>query len=232
MILKNILKEKISNMKKLSKLFDWTVESILTAKNEEEAKMKAYFEFETIVDRTACFDSFSYKIKKLRLKKVEETLAKKINKDLKYVRQLLIETYYNVHPPYFENIEIEGYERPKNVIKEEKPMPVPQKIAETEYVTGYVLPNGIFYGCSFEGHLELCQDLRKLGLLKTEEPYGEPDDLRWLKVSDLRILKFYFLGTMSDLTNEQKEFIAVAKDRNYKILGRKEMIFNDKKFYE
>lgn len=231
--MKNILLKKILSMKSLSKMFDWSVDSILLAKDDEDAKMKAYSEFETIVDRTACFDSFSYKIKKLRLKKVEKTLANKIGKDLKYVHRLLIETYYKVHPQHFEDIEIEGYERPKYIEKTKKPIPIPQFLDKTEFVAGYVLPDGTFYGCPFEGHIDLCYDLKKIGLLKEDDPYGEPDELGWLKVSDLRILKFYFYGSIIDLSNDQKYFIEKVKKLHYKKLGKKEaLFFNEKKIYE
>lgn len=209
---------------KLGKTFDWDCSTIDFSKNLEEAKKNAYYEFETVANRTAVFDHFSERVKIHRFEQVIRSLDKKIKKGFDYSKELLLQTYYKLHPDYIE-IEIEGYERPIGTLKK-KPFPKPENLEDTQCVAGYVFQDGTFYGCHYEGHTSLCSDFLEMGLLKDKnDPYYEADRVGWLKVSDLRFLKFRFnFGHGHRPTEKQREFVERAKKK----IGSNVLFLNDK----
>ena len=211
-------------MKQLSKTFDWNVTDILEAKSVKESWEKAYTSFEHLIKYTACFDSFSEKVKIHRLAQIERTYADKIGITPELAKNKLLNEFFKNTPKYYD-VGVEGYERED---LEEPPLPVSEEVEKTSTRAGYVLPDGTFYGCHFEGHYDLCNDLVRLGTIpKTIEShlvYAYPEDNGWLKVSELQRLKFKFDFSSVKATSKQDEFV----QRAMKLFTKNNFDLNDK----
>jgi len=213
---------------KLGKTFDWNVEDILDALNPKDAFEKACVSFSHLAKCTACFDSFSHKVKLHRFTQVVEAYADRVEISAEKAKSKLLEYFYSVEPDYY-SIEVEGYER---VDVKEAPLPVPEDVMTTTQRAGYVTPEGIFFGCCLEGHYDLCADLVKLGMIpKNIEPhnlYAYPDDMGWLKVSELSRLVFKFNFYDKEPTLQQREFIQKAMERHsaksFELNGKKNVL--------
>lgn len=199
-------------MKKLSKMFDWDVKDILEA-DQGEVFEKASASFSQVIKFTSHFDSFSEKVKYHRLACVEEALAEKLDIPQEEAKEMLLKKFFQDTPDYYD-IRLEGYERPD--LKPE-PLPEPEEVETTDKCAGYVTPEGLFFGCYLEGHIDLCFDLMRLGMIPSDTPsheiYAYPDDMGWLKVSNLKQLVFKFdYHNDKDLlpTQQQEEIVQKA----------------------
>jgi hypothetical protein len=200
---------------KLGKMFDWKVDDIIDAANPQIAFEKAYNSFSCIIKQTAHFDSFSEKVKMHRLTMVEEAYADRVQITREEAKAKLLNQFFKDTPNYY-SVDIEGYERAD---LQPPPLPVPEDVETTEKMAGYVTPEGLFFGCCLEGHIDLSHDLIRLGLipqnLDHNAIYTYPDDNGWLKVSDLRRLSFkYDFHNKFQPTLQQEEFVKKAMTKN------------------
>jgi hypothetical protein len=173
-------------------MFNWSgIEFILKAESVEEIYNIAHREFKCIIENTACFDSFSEKVKIHRLNQVIQVLADKINISLEKSKDVLLNEYYKQQKSWF-SIDIDGFDRPTIG---HKPYVEAEDIYTTKYSSGYLLPDGTFYGCESEGHYYLCCELQRAKIIpEFLDAYAYPDENCWIKINHFRkgeILNFH-----------------------------------------